>query len=84
MYVGDWETAKQLMNKLPTHSIVVKEPVAKALCELIHRVIDPLYNEKCAQFSTKRKEHIPNMLLNDLSTRQVRRVKINKMQNFLF
>lgn len=41
--VGDWTTALTLIDKLPKQSVVVKEPVAKALANLIHHVIDPVY-----------------------------------------
>ncbi|XP_031624361.1 THO complex subunit 2 isoform X2 [Contarinia nasturtii] len=41
--VGDWKTAQTLIDKLPEQSVIVKEPVAKALACLIHHVIDPVY-----------------------------------------
>lgn len=41
--VGDWKTAHTLIDKLPEQSVIVKEPVAKALASLIHYVIDPVY-----------------------------------------
>ena len=41
--VGDWSTAQILIDKLPRQSVIVKEPVAKALATLIHRIIDPVY-----------------------------------------
>lgn len=41
--VGDWKTALKLIEKLPEQSVIVKEPVAKALANLIHNVIDPHY-----------------------------------------
>lgn len=43
LQVGDWRTAETLIAKLPTQSVIVKEPVAKALANLIHHVIDPVY-----------------------------------------
>lgn len=43
MTVGDWKTALKLIEKLPEQSVIVKEPVAKALANLIHNVIDPHY-----------------------------------------
>lgn len=41
--VGDWKTAQRFIDKLPEQSVIVKEPVAKALASLIHNVIDPVY-----------------------------------------
>lgn len=43
LQVGDWNTARSLIDKLPTQSVIVKEPVAEALANLIHHVIDPVY-----------------------------------------
>ena len=42
---GDWEHAKQLIDKLPTHSAVSNPSVAKALCALVTKLIDPLYRK---------------------------------------
>lgn len=41
--VGDWATAQSFLDKLPEQSVIVKEPVAKALATLIHHVVDPIY-----------------------------------------
>lgn len=41
--VGDWASAETLIDKLPRQSIIVNEPVALALVNLIHHVIDPVY-----------------------------------------
>lgn len=43
--VGDWKTAQLLIDRLPEHSVVTKEPVAKGLANLIHYVIDPIYSK---------------------------------------
>lgn len=52
--VGDWTTAQKMLDKLPKQSMLVNEPVSKALCNLIHRIIEPVYALKCAIF------HKPN------------------------
>lgn len=44
--IGDWNTAQQLIKKLPEHSVLVHEPIAKALCDLIHIIIEPVYRSK--------------------------------------
>lgn len=41
--VGDWHSAEQLIDKLPTQSVIVNEPVAKALAKMIGYIIDPIY-----------------------------------------
>lgn len=46
--IGDWENASKLMDKLPEKSATVHEPLAKALCNLIHILIEPVYRLKCA------------------------------------
>lgn len=48
LLVGDWQTAQVLMKKLPDQSVIVHEPIAKALCQLLHTVIEPVYREECA------------------------------------
>lgn len=65
--VGDWKTAQKLIEKLPKQSVLVKERVAKALCELIHHVIDPVYTEKCA---SKNRKTNSTLLANKLATQQ--------------
>lgn len=46
--VGDWENAQKLMNKLPEKCATSQEPIARALCDLIHITIEPIYRLKCA------------------------------------
>uniref|UniRef100_A0A182PCL3 THO complex subunit 2 n=1 Tax=Anopheles epiroticus TaxID=199890 RepID=A0A182PCL3_9DIPT len=46
--VGDWSTAQQLIRKLPDQSVMVHEPIARALCRLLHMIIEPVYRLKCA------------------------------------
>ncbi|CAO1439091.1 unnamed protein product [Diamesa hyperborea] len=46
--IGDWETARKLIEKLPEQCATVHEPLARALCNLIHIVIEPVYRVKCA------------------------------------
>ena len=46
--IGDWETARKLIDKLPEQCATVHERLARALCNLIHIVIEPVYRVKCA------------------------------------
>ena len=48
LLVGDWKTAQVLIKKLPDQSVIVHEPIARALCQLLHSVIEPVYREQCA------------------------------------
>ena len=43
--IGDWSHAKQLIDRLPHFSAVSHAPVAKALCDLVGSMIQPLYKE---------------------------------------
>ncbi|XP_058986277.1 THO complex subunit 2 [Musca domestica] len=49
--VGDWENALKIIKKLPEQCVVVHEPIARALAELIHISIDQLYRTKCFKIS---------------------------------
>uniref|UniRef100_A0A182MYW7 THO complex subunit 2 n=1 Tax=Anopheles dirus TaxID=7168 RepID=A0A182MYW7_9DIPT len=46
--IGEWTTANQLIRKLPEQSVMVHEPIAGALCRLLHMIIEPVYRLKCA------------------------------------
>ncbi|XP_037040201.1 THO complex subunit 2 isoform X2 [Bradysia coprophila] len=71
LHVGDWQTAQKLIEKLPKYSVLVRENVALALCDLIHRVIDPVYVSKCS-VTPSRKERIYTSNTNKLSTPQAK------------
>lgn len=45
LLIGDWENAKILINHLPEHYAVGFEPIALALCNLLHYMIEPVYRE---------------------------------------
>ncbi|XP_046852760.1 THO complex subunit 2-like [Xenia sp. Carnegie-2017] len=62
LQLGAWNQAKQAMDKLPKYSVISEAPVVKALCELVHVLIEPLYR----QYSTKAARGRPysNMLYN--------------------
>lgn len=49
--VGDWENALKIIKKLPEQSVVVHEPIARALAELIHLGIDCIYRRQCFKIS---------------------------------
>lgn len=43
--VGDWDNALNLMKRLPEHYAVEQEPIALALCQLLHSLVEPVYRE---------------------------------------
>ncbi|KAJ6649298.1 THO complex subunit 2, partial [Pseudolycoriella hygida] len=71
LHVGDWPTAQKLIEKLPKYSVMVRENVALALCDLVHRVIDPVYVSKCS-VTPSRKERVYTSNINKLSTPQAK------------
>jgi THO complex subunit 2 len=46
--VGDWATTQKLLNKLPDFCATSYYPIAKAMCNLIHIIIEPVYRVHCA------------------------------------
>jgi THO complex subunit 2 len=46
--IGDWFNASKLMNKLPEKCATSNESLARALCDLLHIIIEPVYRQKCA------------------------------------
>lgn len=47
IHVGDWVHAEQLCKKLPDHCAMAQPPIALALCEILHSLIEPLYRKEC-------------------------------------
>ncbi|XP_057661904.1 THO complex subunit 2 isoform X1 [Diorhabda carinulata] len=45
LLIGDWENAQTLIKRLPERYSVNYEPIASALCGLLHYIIEPLYSE---------------------------------------
>ncbi|XP_072398608.1 THO complex subunit 2 [Diabrotica undecimpunctata] len=45
LLIGDWETAQILIKRLPDRYAVNYEPIATALCGLVHYIIEPLYSK---------------------------------------
>lgn len=43
--IGDWNNAQLLMKQLPEHYAVEYQPIAVALCKLLHSVVEPVYRE---------------------------------------
>ncbi|KAI0218636.1 THO complex subunit 2 [Lamellibrachia satsuma] len=47
LHIGDWEQACALINRLPPFFAVAHQPVAEAICKVIHHIIEPLYKRSC-------------------------------------
>ena len=43
--IGAWDNAKAIFDRLPENFAVVHKSVSRALCTLIHTVIDPVYDK---------------------------------------
>ena len=43
--VGDWQSAKTLIDRLPEYYAVSFDVIAKQLCDLIHFTIDKIYKQ---------------------------------------
>ncbi|KAK5643842.1 hypothetical protein RI129_007687 [Pyrocoelia pectoralis] len=41
--IGDWDNAQLIINRLPEHFAMDYQPVALALCKLLHYIIEPVY-----------------------------------------
>ncbi|CAH1128850.1 unnamed protein product [Ceutorhynchus assimilis] len=47
LLIGDWKHAKIIIDLLPEHYSMGYEPVAVALCQLLHSLIEPLFSKYC-------------------------------------
>ncbi|XP_017152639.1 THO complex subunit 2 isoform X1 [Drosophila miranda] len=54
--VGDWENAHRIIQKLPEQSVVIQEPIARAIVELIHLSVEHIYYKKCFKAPAGRKQ----------------------------
>lgn len=43
--IGDWHNTQLLMKRLPDHYLMEQEPIAIALCKLLHCMVEPVYRE---------------------------------------
>ena len=54
--VGDWTHAHKILQQLPTYFATAQPDVARALCGLVHILVDPVYQTKsglCSRIKTK-------------------------------
>jgi THO complex subunit 2 len=81
LHIGDWTNVQKLFQKLPDQCVIVNEPIAKALCKLIHIVIDPVYRLNCSLTNNIRSRTNPNSL-NKLAPPQV--IAMSKLKDHAF
>ncbi|KAH8869907.1 THO complex subunit 2 [Schistosoma japonicum] len=45
--LGDWTNARRLLERLPGYWATTYEPLTRDICNLLHCLIEPLYNKVC-------------------------------------
>ncbi|KAF2879485.1 hypothetical protein ILUMI_26680 [Ignelater luminosus] len=45
--IGDWNNAQLIIKRLPEHFALDHQPVALALCRLLHYIVEPVYRSNC-------------------------------------
>ena len=45
--LGDWTSAKNLLDRFPENLACSYAPLARALCQLLHYIIEPVYQRYC-------------------------------------
>ncbi|CAH8559656.1 unnamed protein product [Schistosoma guineensis] len=45
--LGDWTNAQRLLERLPGYWATTYEPLTRDICNLLHCLIEPLYNKAC-------------------------------------
>lgn len=53
--VGDWDNALKIIQKLPDQSVVVQDPIARAIVELVHLSVEQIYYKKVFKAPAGRK-----------------------------
>ena len=43
LHIGDWVHARALIDRLPPFFAVSHQPVAEAICRVLHHIIEPIY-----------------------------------------
>ncbi|XP_017047454.1 THO complex subunit 2 [Drosophila ficusphila] len=54
--VGDWENAYKIIQKLPEQAVVLQEPIARAIADLIHLSVENIYYKKCFKAPAGRRQ----------------------------
>ncbi|XP_060532268.1 THO complex subunit 2 isoform X2 [Cylas formicarius] len=59
LLIGDWENVQTFIKILPNNFAVGYEPIAIALCNLLHSIIEPVYNEYCSLGPKIKRKSVP-------------------------
>lgn len=43
--IGEWRHVRRVLDRLPAFSAVAHPPVARAMCDLLHHTLEPLYSK---------------------------------------
>ncbi|KAE8584287.1 hypothetical protein XENTR_v10020899 [Xenopus tropicalis] len=57
--IGDWQHAQSIMDQMPPYYAASHKPIAVALCDLIHKTIDPLYRRSGVPKGAKGSRIVP-------------------------
>ena len=61
--IGDWDTFSKISKGFPDFYLVSCPPVSKALCKLIHGLIEPIYRKNCG-LPSRLKGNVVNLMEN--------------------
>ncbi|KAM7353453.1 THO complex subunit 2-like protein isoform 3-T3 [Cochliomyia hominivorax] len=81
--VGDWENALKIIKKLPEQSVVVHEPIARALAELIHIGIDHVYRKQCFKISPAAKLQKRRLAEDAKLVQKIQAKEFNELRNYV-
>ncbi|XP_065358666.1 THO complex subunit 2 [Calliphora vicina] len=81
--VGDWDNALKIIKKLPEQSVVVHEPIARALAELIHIGIDHVYRKQCFKISPAAKLQKRRLADDSKLVQKIQAKEFNELRNYV-
>uniref|UniRef100_T1IQC9 THO complex subunit 2 n=1 Tax=Strigamia maritima TaxID=126957 RepID=T1IQC9_STRMM len=68
--IGDWKHSQLIISRLPPYFAVSYKPIHRAMCNLLHYVITPVYRNNCQVFKTQVKRKTIPEFENSLSAKQ--------------
>ncbi|KAM3175897.1 hypothetical protein ACTXT7_007579 [Hymenolepis weldensis] len=83
--LGDWKAAQKILDRFPGHWIASHPSVNRAICDLVHYLIDPLYESNSTlspSLLKKCRKPTPPELFQNPET--AARLKVQQATNFIF
>ncbi|KAM7540386.1 hypothetical protein Aperf_G00000037924 [Anoplocephala perfoliata] len=81
--LGDWKAAQKILDRFPGHWIGSHLPLNRAICDLVHFLIDPLYESNStlspSLLKKRKKPTAPELFANP---REVARLDVQQATNF--